>query len=138
MQLPSKDDMQLLTQVGFVAAGRGDVAAAQRIFEPLALLRPECSFAYVGLATALLNAGRATQAVQRLQAVHLPAGPDADMLDAFKGLALQLACRGGESTYVLRQVVRRARAASASEGALLASRLLGEDLAVPPEPVPST
>ncbi|MBS7777592.1 tetratricopeptide repeat protein [Acidovorax sp. CCYZU-2555] len=136
MPLPSKDDLQLLTQVGFLAAGRGDVAAALRIFEALALLRPDRSFAYVGLATALLNAGRAGDAVQRLDTVHLPRGPELDMLEAFKGLALQFAERRGESTYVLRQIVGRARQADASPGALLAAGLLGEALsaASPPEP----
>ncbi len=137
MQPPSSDDVQLLTQVGFLAAGRGDVAAALRIFEALALLRPDRSFAFVGLTIALLNAGRASEAVQRLDTVHLPGGPESDMLEAFKGLALQFAERRGESTYVLRRVAGRARQAGASEGALLAARLLGEDrVAVSsPEPV---
>lgn len=128
MQPPSNDDVQLLTQVGFLAAGRGDAAAALRIFEALALLRPDRSFAYVGLAVALLNAGRAGEAVQRLDAVRLPGGPELDMLEAFKGLALQFAERRGESTYVLRRIVGRARPADASPGALLAAGLLGEEI----------
>lgn len=137
MQLPSKDDVQLLAQVGFLVAGRGDATGALRIFEALALLRPDRAFAYVGQATALLNAGRAGEAAQRLDAAHLPAGPEADMLEAFKGLALQLAERRSESTYVLRRVAGRARQAGASEGALLAARLLGEGLVAvsSPEPV---
>ena len=137
MQIPSKDDVQLLAQVGFLAAGRGDAAAALRIFEALALLQPDRAFAYVGQATALLNAGRASEAAQRLHAVHLPAGSEADMLEAFRGLALQLAERRGESTYVLRRLADRARQPGASEGALLAARLLGEDLIAvsSPEPV---
>lgn len=136
MSLPEAADVQLLTQVGFLAAGRGDAPRALRIFEALALLRPERAFVYVGLAATLLNAGRAMEAVQRLQAVRLPPGPETDMLDAFKGLALQLADRSGESTYVLRQVVNRARPGRACEGALLAARLLGEDLSPSPGPEP--
>ncbi|WP_159910928.1 M48 family metallopeptidase [Pantoea sp. 18069] len=136
MQLPEPPDVQLLTQVGFLAAGRGDAPRALRIFEALALLRPDHAFAFVGLATALLNAGRAIDAVQRLHTVRLPDGPESDMLEAFKGLALQLAGRSSESTYVLRQVVGRARTATASEGALLAARLLGEDLNAALRPAP--
>lgn len=136
MMRPDASDIQLLTQVGFLAAGRGDVPRALRIFEALALLRPERAFGFVGLASALMNAGRAAQAVQRLQSVDLPAGPEADMLDTFKGLALQLAGRSGESTYLLRQIVMRSRNAPASEGAQLASRLLGEDLAATPQAEP--
>lgn len=134
---PDASDIQLLTQVGFLAAGRGDVPRALRIFEALALLRPDRAFAFVGLTSALMNAGRASEAVQRLQSVSLPAGPEADMLDSFQSLALQLAGRPGESTYLLRQIVSRSRHAPASEGALLASRLLGEDRGAAPRPATS-
>ena len=137
MPLPEAADVQLLTQVGFLAAGRGDVPRALRIFEALALLRPERAFAYVGLAATLLNAARAMDAVQRLQTVRLPDGAEADMVEAFKGLALQLAGRSGESTYVLRRVVDRACQGNASEGALLAARLLGEALNSSPRPEPT-
>lgn len=136
MPLPEAADVQLLTQIGFLAAGRGDAPRALRIFEALVLLRPQRAFAYVGLAATLLNAGRAMDAVQRLQTVRLPAGPEADMLEAFTGLALQLAGRSGESAYVLRQVVDRAQQGGASEGALLAARLRGEDLDPSPRPEP--
>ncbi len=125
MPLPDAHDIQLLTQLGFMAAGRGDAARALRIFEALALARPDRAFAFVGQASALMNTGRALEAVQRLQSVKLPDGPEADMLEAFKGLALQLAGRTGERTYVLRQLVGRARTTPPSEGVLLAARLLG-------------
>ncbi len=133
---PEPQDIQLLAQVGFLAAGRGDMPQALRIFEALALLRPVQAFAFVGLASALMNAGRAHEAVQRLQTVRLPAGPEADMLDSFKSLALQLAGRRGESTYLLRQIAMRSRHTEPSAGALLASRLLGEDLAAAPRQAP--
>lgn len=136
MPLPEPTDVQLLTQVGFLAAGRGDVSRALRIFEALALLRPERAFAYVGMTAALLNAARAMDAVQRLHAVRLPDGPETDMLEAFKGLALQFAGRSSESSYVLRQVVGRARHGSASPGALLAAQLLGEELGTTPRCAP--
>lgn len=129
MQLPDIDTrhIQLLTPIGFLAAGRGDVQSAVRIFEALALLRPEHAFPLVGLATALMNSGRAAEAVQRLQSVHLPAGPETDMLRALHGLALQLAGRNAESHFVLRQVVAQARCGALSDGARLACRALGEE-----------
>lgn len=136
MMLPDASDVQLLTQVGFLAAGRGDVTRALRIFEALAVLRPDRAFAFVGLASALMNAGRASEAAQRLQSVSLPTGPEADMLNSFRSLALQLAGRPGESTYLLRQIVTRSRHTTASEGALLASRLLGEDVSATPRSAP--
>ncbi len=126
MPLPEPPDVQLLTQAGFLAAGRGDAARAQRIFEALALSRPDQALAYVGLAAALLNAGRAGEAVQRLQKVQLPPGPEADMLDSFKGLVLQQAGRHAESRLLLRQLVLRTGTAAPSPGARLAARLLGE------------
>lgn len=137
MQPPDKDDVQLLLQVGFLAAGRGEVAAALRIFEALAVLRPDQAFGFVGLGSALMNAGRAGEAVQRLQAVRLPPGPEADMLDSFKGVALQLAGRHSESRALLRQLVLRAPTAIPSPGTLLAARLLGEAPQAPPASAPS-
>lgn len=134
--LPESDDVQLLTQAGFLAAGRGNVAAALRIFEALALLRPEQAFGFVGLGSALMNAGRVNEAVQRLQSVRLPPGPEADMLDSFKGVALQLAGRHSESRFLLRQLVLRARSGTPSPGARLAALLLGEALEAPAASTP--
>ena len=126
MHLPDKEDIQLLTQTGFLAAGRGDVPRALRIFEALVVLRPDHAFGFIGIASALMNAGRATEAVQRLQSVRLPPGAETDMLEAFLGLALQLAGRVSESHYLLRRTVRHARPDGLTEGARLAARLLGE------------
>lgn len=137
MPLPDACDIRLLTQVGFLAAGRGDVPRALRIFNAMALLRPRQAFSFVGLACALMNAARAPEAVQRLQAVCLPPGPESDMLQAFQGLALQLAGRAGESTYLLRQIVQRAGKDTPSEGARLAASLLGEELGAAPVPLPT-
>lgn len=137
MPPPDKDDVQLLIQVGFLAAGRGQVAAALRIFEALAVLRPDQAFAFVGMGSALMNAGRAAEAVQRLQAVSLPPGAEADMLDSFKAVALQLAGRHSESRSLLRQLLLRAGQAAPSPGARLAARLLGEASDMQPRPAPA-
>lgn len=125
MKLPDSAEVHLLTQIGFIAAGHGDARRALRIFEALALARPQRAFAFVGIASALMNAGRAAEAVQRLQSVKLPAGAEADMLEVFKSLALQLAGRPSESTYLLKQVVARNLAGPPSEGGALAAQMLG-------------
>ena len=63
------DDIHLMTQVGFIAAGRADVHHAERIFGALALARPQHDFPHVGMAAALLNAGRPGEATRLLRAV---------------------------------------------------------------------
>ena len=83
------------------------------------------------MATALLNAGRAGDAVTCLEKARLPPGEDADMVQAILGLALQLDARASEATRVLRAVAMTApepqdNSMPASEGTLLARRLLGE------------
>ncbi|MET1115649.1 MAG: hypothetical protein ABWY08_11960 [Comamonas sp.] len=125
--LPDPADIRLLTQVGFLAAGHGDAPRALHIFDALAVLRPNRAFAFVGLACALMNAGRAAEAVQRLQALHLPEGPERDMLHAFQALALQLAGRASESTQLLRQIAARVPQEPPSDGAQLAARMLGQN-----------
>ncbi len=121
------DDIQLLTQTGFIAAGRADVQRAERIFGALAMVRPQNDFPHVGMAAALLNAGRPADAAARLGSVQLPPGDAADMVQAVRGLALQLDRRPGEGTRVLRAVAARAQnGATPSEGARLACKLLGE------------
>ena len=113
------DDIHLMTQVGFIAAGRADVHHAERIFGALALARPQHDFPHVGMAAALLNAGRP--------------GDATDMVQAFHGLALQLDRRPGEATRLLRAVAARAQnIATPSEGARLACKLLGEPPHHPP------
>ena len=76
---------------------------------------------------ALLNAGRAGDAVAYLQKqAQMPAGEEADLVNAFLGLALQQDARANEATRTLRSVAPDAKNTNPSEGALLAQRLLGE------------
>ena len=130
-RLLDPDDIRLLTQIGFMAAARADVQRAEVIFGALLHVRPERSFSHIGMATALLNAGRAGDAVTCLEKARLPPGEDADMVQAILGLALQLDARASEATRVLRAVAMTApepqdNSMPASEGTLLARRLLGE------------
>lgn len=111
------DDIRLLTQIGFIAAARADVQRAEVIFGALLRVRPERSFGHIGMATALLNAGRAGDAVLRLEKAYLPPGDDADMVQAFLGVALQLDARASEAARVLRAVATATTGdAQASDG----------------------
>lgn len=96
------DDIRLLAAVGFVAAGRGDVARARRIFAALVRLRPQRSFAHIGWAMACLNAGRPQEALDVLSAaVEVNDPQERHELDAYRGLALQLAGHSAQSLQVL-------------------------------------
>ncbi len=126
--LLTPEDIRLLTQVGFIAAGQADVIRAERIFGALARLRPARAFAPVGRAMALLNAGRAPEAVQALQQARpgMQAGEDADTLAAFLALALQLDGRSSESRRTLHFLLETAAPGADNDGLRLARRMLGE------------
>jgi len=89
--------------VGFLAASRGDVLRAERIFGALQRLRAQRAFAYVGLALAYMNANRHEEAAGLLEhaTVRVDAAEQAE-LNVFRGLALQLAGRTSESVRALR------------------------------------
>ena len=125
------EQIQLLTQIGFIAAARADAKRAEVIFGALSRVRADRAFPHIGLAVAWLNAGRAATAVAHLRSVQLPEGDDQDLLQAFLGLALQLDSRAAEAERVLRAVAARTDAAHPSEGATLARRLLGESPSTP-------
>ena len=120
------DDVNLLTQIGFLAAARGDAKRAEVIFGALLRVRAERAFAHVGLAMTWLNAGRAGDAVAHLRNVRLADKEDNDLVQAFLGLALQLDARASEAQRVLTSVAQTAENTHATEGALLAQRLLGQ------------
>lgn len=95
-------DIRLLTEVGFLAAARADVKRAEAIFSALALLRPDRSFAYVGLAMAYLNSDRPEEAVALLaRAIPVVREQDQSELQSVRALALQLAGRSAESLRAL-------------------------------------
>ena len=102
MTLPDPTDIRLLTEVGFLAAACGDTRRAQAIFSALERVRPAANFPYVGMAAALMNAGRPDEAVRELDRGLKAVGPqDQQELQAFRGLALQLAGRTSESRQAL-------------------------------------
>ena len=132
------DDVNLLTQIGFLAAARGDAKRAEVIFGALLRVRAERAFAHVGLAMTWLNAGRAGDAVAHLRNVRLADKEDNDLVQAFLGLALQLDARASEAQRVLSGVAQTAENTHATEGALLAQRLLGQSATTPQAAHPTT
>ena len=118
----------MLTEAGFIAAGRGDVQRAECIFSALLRVRPERSFAHVGWCSALLNVGRTAEAVQALERARpqLAPGEDADTVGAFLALALQLDGRSSESQRVLHTLLEQAAAGADNDGLRLARHMLGE------------
>lgn len=118
--------------MGFIAAGRADVPRAECIFGALQHVRPARAFAHVGLASALLNAGRPAEAAQGLERAlaRLAPGEDGDTVRAFLGLALQQDGRSSESQRVLRDLLSQAPPDADNGGLRMARRMLG----MPPSP----
>jgi len=101
MQLDSNDIRQL-TEIGFLAAARGDLVRAGRIFGALERVRPAQAAVYMGLALAALNAGRPEEALPPLErGLRAVDAADRDLLHALRGLALQLAGRSAEGQRAL-------------------------------------
>lgn len=118
----SSEEIKLLTEVGFLAASRGDAKRAKGIFIGLQKLRPQRAFAYVGLAVALMNTGRHDEAATLLtNAVERVDLEEQGEVNAFLGLALQLAGRTSESL----------RALHAASECRLAQVMLGQCTAEP-------
>ncbi len=102
--LVDSNEVRLLAEIGFLAAARGDVSRAQRIFGALECIRPACAAVYVGLASAFLNRGGFDEALRILDRGLLFVEPaDARVLHAFRALAFELAGRGSERLRALRQ-----------------------------------
>ena len=114
------DDARFLTEVGFLAAGAGDVARAGIVFGALRRVRPGRAYPLIGLAVAHMNAGQAADAVRLLEAAPAADDEERGLMQAWLGLALQVEGRRGESQRVLQSA-----ATAQGEGAALARRLLG-------------
>src|SRR5690606_30787291 len=85
------DDARFLAEVGMLAAGKGDLGRADAIFGALRLLRPDRAYPLVGLAVARLNAGLAAEAARLLEDARLDDPEERAVVQAWQGLALQLA-----------------------------------------------
>jgi len=116
------DEFRLLAEVGFVAAGRGMVDRASQIFQALIDIAPTRPLPHIGLSLALLNSGRADDALRVLERAEgwLKGAPGSDtppqasdprddyfLLRAFYGVALKLSGRTSESFRILGELTHR-------------------------------
>ena len=107
----NSDQIRLLTELGFVAAGNRQLSRAEDIFRALVHLCPRRTFPYVGWALAHMNAGHPQEAVLLLDLARTVVA-DADTtemveVETFRGFALQLACRNSEGRRALQWAAER-------------------------------
>lgn len=114
------DDARFLSEVGMLAAGRGDLARADAIFGALRQLRPGRAYPLVGLAVARMNAGRAAEAASLLDAGGMADDEERAVAQAWRALALQLAGHAAESRRLLDET-----AGMPGDGGRLARQMLG-------------
>jgi tetratricopeptide (TPR) repeat protein len=98
------DDLRLLLEIGYVAAGNGYFQEAEAIFRGVAAKRPESTAPSIGRAIAALNRGSAAEAAAILETERTRC-PQDDLLRAFLGLALKSAGRTAESVALLNAVL---------------------------------
>jgi len=99
------DEIRLLTEVGFLAAAKGDLPRAEAIFGALRQVRPGRLFPSLGIAVARMNAGRAADAAGLLEKAACADADEQAIRDTWRGLALQLAGQTAQSRHVLQQAV---------------------------------
>lgn len=98
------DDTRLLAALGFMAARMGLVEQASAIFESLALIRPQASFPYVGLAIANLSVAQANKAVDLLQNSALAKFPDEVELRLWLAIAQHYAGESAKGAELFRNL----------------------------------
>lgn len=108
-------DIRLLMDIGMLGAGAGKAlhAPVVQLFEALMRLRPDHDFPYIGQATAWMNQGCGDEAaavlergLRMVKASNRPgSSQDADMLMAFRGLALFMARHSAEAKGQLQELL---------------------------------
>lgn len=129
------DEIRLLTEIGFLGIAQGRYAPARRLFEALAVLRPQRDFPWIGLALALYGQGQSTEAVQLLASKTLQSAEDDTNLKAFLGLLLRLVGENGRAEGILHEAAEgKGDAVSLAQVLLRAQQ--GAQSAEKPAPVP--
>jgi Flp pilus assembly protein TadD len=113
-------EVRRLVSIGFYAVLNGKPEAGQRLFEALSVVRPDESFPRIGCALALMQRGRAEEAVRVLEDA-LGRCPNDDQVRVFLGMSLRLANRGSQAGAVLAPLAERS---SDSAGTRFARQLL--------------
>lgn len=119
--------VQLLMEVGYVAAGNGFYKEAVVIFEGVRAIRPDSPFPEIGAAVLELNRRRANRAITILRDSALVKDPESDLAKSFLGLALRQAGYTQQSRNLLEEVVAANRDPVAVDmaAALLSDRKRG-------------
>ncbi|WP_283440618.1 tetratricopeptide repeat protein [Noviherbaspirillum suwonense] len=99
------DEIRLFVEIGLMACGAGNTAAADSIFSGLRALRPNDPQCYIGLAMARIESGNAQDAVALLQsAAQLPFFNTVEY-KVFIALSLIAAGCRNEAERLLRQLI---------------------------------
>jgi len=116
------NEFRTMAEIGLVAAGRGWLDQANRIFSALIELYPTSSLPHIGLALALLNGNQPDDAVRALERAESLISnaratdphpqmsdprDDSALIRAFHGVALKLSGRTSESFRILRGLTER-------------------------------
>jgi hypothetical protein len=94
------EDVRLLVDIGFMTQSRGLIGHAARIFDGVALLRPEQESGAIGRALCDLHQGDFTSAINRLRKA-----PPTDSARVFLGMALARSGDRAEAARVLANVI---------------------------------
>lgn len=114
-------EAKLLSEIGFIAAYRGDVVLADAVFDSLARLRPNRAYPWIGKSLARFHKGKADEAAALLERqIPQMAADEIGVLQAWRGMALQLSGHTSQAQTLLEQV-----AAVPGPGRDLARSLLG-------------
>lgn len=117
----SAEDARLLTQLGFLALRYGMLIRANSIFLGLRVGRPDRAFPLVGLVMVAIARKRPSDGVEILNGIALQSPVEQSLVDAYRGLALQLCGRIRESRASLEASLR---CPFESDGVMLARGLL--------------
>jgi tetratricopeptide (TPR) repeat protein len=102
--IPS-DLLQILTEIGYMAAGCGWSRQAEAIFTGVITVRPESEFPWISYAIAKISMGQLSEAFEILTKRALILNPRNDLAKAFLGLILRRVGSYKISEHFLNQVV---------------------------------
>lgn len=103
-RIPS-DLLQILTEIGYMAAGCGRPVLAESIFTGIIAVRPKSEFPWISYAIAKISMGQLSEAFEMLTKRALVLNPRNDLAKAFLGLILSRVGSHRISEHFLNQVI---------------------------------
>jgi tetratricopeptide (TPR) repeat protein len=97
--------LQILTEIGYVAAGCGLSRQAESIFTGIIAVRPNSEFSWISYAIAKISMGHLSEAFEMLTKRALVLNPKNDLAKAFLGLILSRVGSHKISEQFLNQVI---------------------------------